>query len=298
MFRPELTAEGRRSAVFRFEADPNSNETVLANLPGMYWFARTRGPRPGAEVLAEHPTVRTVDGPMPLVVTGRYGAGTTALVAVEETWRWRRDVGGVWFEAFWLQLIRHVTRHQLLGRDRRFVLQSDRPRYELGESVTLLLTGLDASEVATWPDRLYVEVTDMAARPVARVPLVRVGQGANLYEGTFVPPRAGGFVARVEPAFASPGRTPPALAIRVEAGGPELRRLEPDHEALRQLAKQTGGVAVEPADLHRIAERLDDRCIQIPDDVSEPLWDTKLVLAIFVLIIGSEWLLRKMLGMV
>ena len=53
-FRPALTAEGRRSSVFRLEADLKLNETMLASLPGMYWFARTQGTRPGADLEGLH----------------------------------------------------------------------------------------------------------------------------------------------------------------------------------------------------------------------------------------------------
>jgi len=297
-FRPQLTVEGQRSSVFRFETDPNANERTVANLPGMFWHAQTQGPAPGVEVLAEHPTVRTVEGAMPLLVLGRYGAGSTGFAGIEETWRWRREVGGRLFDVYWLQLIRSLTRGQFLGRDRRFVLQTDRPRHALGDPVVLTLTVLDKAEATALPAELLVEIADRADRIVARVRLNRLGEGAATYEGTFAPPHPGSFMARLDASVVRPGQRPPSARIQVVSRGPELRQLEPDPDALRQLARRTGGLAVGLAELAQIAERIEDRSVEVPDDIGEPLWDTKLVLAVFVLIIGIEWIMRKALGLV
>ncbi len=297
-FHPQLTVEGWRSSVFRFEPDPNANERTVTSLPGMFWFARTQGPRPGVEVLAEHPTARTVDAAMPLLVLGRYGAGATGFAGIEETWRWRREVGSELFDVYWLQLIRVLTRGQLLGRDRRFVLRTDRPRHDLGEPVVLSLTVRDEADAASLPDRLSTEIADANDRVVAHVGLTRLGKGAATYEGVFTPPGPGGFVARLDASLLRAGQRPPVAMIHVDAAGAELEELTPDHEVLRQLARRTGGLAVGLDGIGQIAERIEDRSVEVPDDVSEPLWDSKLVLVMFVLIIGVEWILRKALGLV
>ncbi len=297
-FQLRQTPEGRHSHVFRFESDPNANDSLLAGLPEMYWFARTQGAKPGVEVLAEHPTVRTVEDAMPLVVAGRYGAGTTIFVGVEETWRWRRGVGSVFFDAFWLHLIRYAARHQLLGRDRGLVLSADRTQYEPGDPVVLTLRSSDPQEQMTTPDRVTAFVTDAAGRLVTRVALNRLGKGSSTHEGTFRPPRSGNFIARLEADATIPGQPLLSVTIRVESAGPEMRRVEPDHDLLKQLASRTGGLAVGVGEIGRISEHLEDRRVHIPDDVARPLWDTKLVLILFTLIIGTEWVWRKVSGMV
>ena len=297
-FGLRLTVEGRRSSVFRFETDADANERAIADLPGMFWYARTRGPRSGAEVLAEHPTARTVDGPMPLLVMGRYGAGTTGFAGIEETWQWRREVGGRLFDTYWLQLIRRLTRGQFLGRDRRFVLETDRPRYRLGERVVVTMTVLDKAEAAALPDRVFAEVVDPQGRVVTRARLTRLGKTSGTYEGVFSPARVGSYAARVDSSLVRAGQKPAAAMIHVEPAGREMRQLEPDHETLSRLASRTGGLAVGLDGIDRIAEQIEDRSVEVPDDIGEPLWDTKLVLALFVLIIGVEWILRKALGLV
>jgi len=296
-YRLRPTVEGKRSAVFRFDADPNAGASVVANLPGMYWYARTQGARPGAEVLAEHATVKSVEGPMPLLVSGRYGAGVTVFSAFEETWRWRRDVGSVFFDPYWIQVLRHAARDRLLNRDRRLRLHAHRSRYDVGEVVVLSLVVRDASEAAAWPERVFAEVSDAKGQSVVRVPLTRIGKGADTYEGSLAASSAGSFVVRAESPMAAGSGAPASVTIRVDSGGVELRRPEADPALLRLLAEKTGGLAEAPERIDRIAERLLDRSVHIPDDISEPLWDTRLVLILFVLIIGVEWVLRKASGM-
>lgn len=235
---------------------------------------------------------------MPLLVMGRYGAGSRAFAGIEGTWRWRRDVGRRVFDAYWLQLIRRLTRSQFLGRDRRFLLQVDRPRYDLGQQVVVTLNVLDKAEAAAMPAEVPAEVVDSEDRIVDRVRLSRIGKGAETYEGVFASSRSGSFAVRVPLPSVAPGQGPPTVMIHVAGTGPELRQLAPDHAALRALARRTHGLAVGPDGIAQIAERIEDRSVQIPDDISEPLWDTKLVLALFVLIIIVEWVLRKAIGLV
>ncbi len=297
-FQVQLTPEGRTSSIFRFETDPAENERTLASLPGTFWFAKTLGAAPGAEVLAQHPTVRTVEGAAPLLVVGRYGIGNTGFSAVEETWRWRREVGNRLFDVYWLQLIRRLTRSQFLGRDRRFTLHTERATYELGQPVVVTLTVRDKSELAALPSEMTAEVVDVDGRVVDRVRLVRIGQASNTYEGTFLPRGDGAWSVRLASAFVRAGLRPPSAVVRIEARGPERRQIAPDHDALRRLAQATGGVAVAVGDIGDLAGRLEDRSVRIPDDVSEPLWDSKLVLVLFVLIITMEWVWRKAVGLV
>ena len=51
-------------------------------------------------------------------------------------------------------------------------------------------------------------------------------------------------------------------------------------------------------ELASLADGIEDRSVAIADDLAEPLWDTKLVLLLFVLIITTEWVVRKSMDLV
>ena len=87
------------------------------------------------------------------------------------------------------------------------------------------------------------------------------------------------------------------MPVRVERPDLEGRRVEADHEALEHIASATGGRVIELDDLEKVFGEIRDRSVRIPDDIVEPLWDSKLVLGLFVLMILMEWVLRKAFGL-
>jgi hypothetical protein len=72
----------------------------------------------------------------------------------------------------------------------------------------------------------------------------------------------------------------------------ESRRPAADHQTLELIASSTGGSSHCLDRLEEVLATIADRSLLIPDDVEESLWDSKLVLLLFVLLIGSEWALR------
>ncbi len=231
------------------------------------------------------------------MVSGRYGAGRVFFCGTDDTWRWRRGDGEWVFDTFWLQVCRSLTRPRSLGADRRVVLRTDRSRYEYGERVELSAEVVDGELLAVLGEELHALVRDGLDRPVRRVTLARLGERANVFEGWFVPDRAGSYGLELEDYPGRLGQRRASAMIHVADADVELRRSEADRATLARLASETGGAVLV---VERIVEDLGsirDRSVQIPDDVSEPLWDSKLALAMFSLLLVSEWVLRKAFGM-
>jgi hypothetical protein len=322
-FVPRVTPEGERSRLFRFdlggplpggrgseagETHPIRNpqsamhnpSSPVSTLPGWYWFARTLGPRPGAEVLLEHPTMQGGDGPMPLVVLGRYGAGKTLFHASDDTWRWRRGAGELIYDGYWVQVVRTLMPAREPGTDRRLVLRPRKRRYQYGERVDVQVQINDPALLSVVEEPVRLTVHDRDDRPVAQIEAQRLGSASPLFEGSFIPPGAGTFSFAVEGLpSADPASQPVATAsIQVERASLEFRRPEADHAALEHLAAETGGQVVPLERMTEVFADLRDRSVRIPDDVSETLWDSKLAFTLFVVLIAAEWILRKVYGMI
>jgi len=298
-YQLELTPEGRDNPVFRFEQQPEENLTTIAALPPLFWYAPTLGPKPAAEVLARHPLDRTVSGPVPLVVTGRYGAGRIYYHGTDDTWRWRRGTGEAYYDAYWLQAVRYCTENRLLTQTRAARLFADRKRYDYAEpvKVTLQLASPDLAQAL--PQDITGRYRSLDHKHAGQFTLTRLGPKARIFEGRFTPPAQGSYT--VEADLEDPAAGPqarPQLAIQVRATSLELVHRQADHEALRQLAEQTGGEVLYLDELERLATLLPDRRVKIPDDIAEPIGDTRLVLGLMVLILAIEWSLRKWFGLI
>lgn len=330
-YRPVLTAEGRRSRLFHsLPTDRDGSSEVddpFASLPECYWFARTLGPRGGASVLAQHPTATTLAGPAPLAVLGRYGSGKIFFQATDDTWRWRRHTGELFHDAYWVQVARLLRREHSASPQRKFAIRTDRKVYPFGQNVLIQLEVLDAALLAQLGDTVDATIarqgltagsTTNGAAPVdsrdaatgsptaesgdriavARATLRRIGADGRVFEGSFLPARPDAYIVQGEELpGASSGSTPDA-AFRVEQPDLESRRPEADLATLARIAESTGGAIVPLDQLDEYFATIRDRSVQIPDDVSEPLWDSRLMLILFVAALSGEWILRKWFGLI
>ncbi len=112
-----------------------------------------------------------------------------------------------------------------------------------------------------------------------------------------MPPRPGSYLVETQDIAPRPGERPGSVLVRVERPNLEARRPEADHDTLERIAAATGGAVIELNDLEAAFGAIRDRSVRIPDDLVEPLWDSKLVLMLFVTMISMEWVLRKAFGL-
>lgn len=295
-YLPELTTDGRANPIFRLEREAEANEQTFRGMPGFYWFAKVARAQFGATVLAVHPTASTQAGPLPLAVLGRYGAGRTFFLGTDELWRWRQYSGDSYYESIWLQIIHTLARGRKLGTATPWQLQTDRRRYELGQEVRISLACTESGPSAQGAD-LEVWVKDAHGAPEARVQLRPVEGSDREWEGRFVPTSAGSLFLTMS----VPGHTyqPSVLSrsIVVERLNPEMSRREANHEYLQRIAAGTGGVFRRLSDGYLdLAEIIPDRSVQIADDIEEPIWDSRLMFALLMIMLTSEWAIRRWKG--
>jgi uncharacterized membrane protein len=306
-FRPVLTREGTSSSIFRFFADRQRNERFLREeIQPLFWYARqVRIKRGIGEVLAEHPAESDPDGrKAPLLVLGHFGGGRTLFSAIDDSWRWRFYTGESVFDTYWVQQLRHLARSRKLGQ-RRVTFVSDRPVYELGHQVRGTLRILDPQILPQLPEQIRVEIhsSDGAAtqpaggsQVVRREILVKQEGSPDTYNVSFTAERAGRFVMKL-PSLAA-GIEPIDLPFDVNVPRLELAEPQVDRVTLARLASETGGTLVDPAGARDVLPRLIPSVARVlPIETSEPLWDAPLAMLLFVFLITTEWLMRKLNGM-
>jgi hypothetical protein len=317
-FRPVQTPEGRSHRLFPTATKEEHAESWFDSLPELYWIARSYGPMPGATVLVRHPALRTrgdadeAPQPMPLLVLGRYGAGRILFQATDETWRWRRyrsgdTPAGEWLhDTYWVQVVRTLAPARRTVRDQEYTIRTDRRVYRFGDRVRIEVEVLDAAWLNRVTDSMALLLAEQIEVPegeqedsvaVQRCEAIRRSPDSRLFEAVLVPPRPGRYQIRLDQPPPNIGNRLNSAAIRVEAPEMERRRPEADHDALAQIADMTGGQVVELNELSSVFSGIRSRSIQIPDDIVEPLWDSKLALIFFTLIISTEWILRKAYGL-
>ena len=319
-FRPTLTPEGRRSRVFRLAADRDASHALFSALPKLYWYARTNGPAPGASVLAQHAVGDGAMESLPIVVTGRYGAGRVFFQATDDTWRWRRHTGEFMHDTYWVRVVRELMRRARVAQDRRYLLATDRRTYPYGQPVRVQVDVYDARLLSRQQDVVTVAVSELrpplrttppsgsdepqeshAAKdvrtPIDKINLRRIGSDSVTFEGIWLAPRPGRYALEVAELARAEGARVPSVRIHIDRPNLEAQHPEADHDALARMALATGGKVIDLDQLESVFAGIADRSVMIPDDIVEPLWDSKLAFGLFVVMISMEWIFRKANGL-
>ncbi len=314
--RPQPLAEALNVLRLRSESvasgAPRRSEAQSwpANLPQFLWAQDIGRLKPTAEVLAasqEFPDLGGgAPGALPLVSRIRYGGGQAVYVASDETWRWRYGRGELYFQQFWIQIIRMLGRERLQQRDERVYLQVSNRRVQSGQQVKVSLHVRDAQLARDPKPRISIAVTkaDNPKGPALdRIDLTPVGaaegsgaDGAGReYSAVWQANVNGDLVLRVLDASMEDAAGEP---IEIIAPDDELRQPATDHPRLQTLADETGGKVVALSDLDQLNTLIPRRATRTPNDIREALWDSPLAMLLVVLLITAEWIGRKVIRLV
>jgi hypothetical protein len=290
-FQVALTDAGAHDPMLFFDPNPELNRRIWNSLPGMYWCGVADRVKPGATVLAEHPTQTGSEGKIPLMAIERAGEGTSFMSMVDSTWQWRFRVGDTYFYQFWGQVIRSLMPHELPGQNQLVRLTADRATYKLGERVVLRARVLTPTFQPVRLPQLSAELRrpDGQRFPVALEP---VPGAAGVYSGEWLPPRAGAYAATV-----ASGKAKASTNLVVEPSGLELEEPQQHEALLRQIAAISGGKYLLLSEAAGLPSLLPDRRQEFRSRVERELWDAPLPLILFVGLVVLEWILRKRKGL-
>lgn len=283
------------------------NRLIWSSLEGVYWHYPVRREKPLANVLMRHsnPRMANAAGPHVLMATQLVGAGRSAFVGFNSTWRWRRD-DETYFNRFWIQMLRFLVEGRLLGGRSRGLIMTPKDQYELGESVVLTIRALDTAFNPLLVPELELEVIRPAADgtsavedPDGPVVLTPIPDREGYYQGRFIPRRHGAyrFILHL------PGRTasrpaaderPIRKEISVRPSDIEMQNTALNKKALTRLAEASGGKYFEIDQTDRLADRIPDASRSyVMRERPRPLWDNAYILIALIGVLTLEWALRK-----
>ncbi len=256
--------------------------------------------KPGAVTLATltpesmyRPNGVGADVQWPGVLMMRFGAGTSVYVATDEIWRWRYGRGEDLSERFWVPLIRQMGRASLTRGDRNLLLTVTPEDATVGQGVRVVIELLDQSLIDARPSAIVTEVVagDGLSMPIVLAPDPD-GRG-RYFSGVWTPTESGRFVVRINDPLM--GRHESERVVRVAWPDDESRRPETDHGLLKNLSETTGGQFLEVSAFAEIEALLPNREVTIAGEPEiETLWDKPISLLVFLLLVGFEWIWRRL----
>lgn len=295
-FRVSVTDFGWSSPHLQLGDDLAQSRQIWANFPAMlFWYLSVESAKPAARVLATHPSETMANGdPLPILTMQYVGQGLVLFHSTDDTWRWRHKVGDVYFARYWIQAVRYLSRAKLLGQHQQVELISDRQTYRRGEPVEFRVR-FPESEPGPENDSGVALVIERKGQE-NRVTLSRNPASPTTFSGTFTPRGDGKYRAWL--ATPQVRGEQPEVNFSVLAPASETERLELNRRDLEWAAQQSGGKFYTFSTAKQLLDDLPSG-IRIPVESRppKPLWNQWYVLLIFLLLLTTEWVARKRLGM-
>lgn len=286
----ELTAAGKNSPMLRLSDKPEENVALWKELPPVYWVSKVARPKPAAEVLLvdPDPSKESRFGKMPVIAVQQYGLGQVMFVGTDNTWRWRKNVGDLYYTALWGQIAQRVSLPRLLGVSKLTQLTSDRQNYLTGDRVTVFARLYSAGyEPMKQPSVKGFFGLKSGLGPRPEVILRPIPEQPGLYRGEFVAPAAGSYQFLVE----HDPNAPMDFSVtepRFEFGATAMN--EP---LLRELSAATGGAFFREEDLYLLPETISNQSERVRSPLEVELWCSPIYFLLLLGVASAEWLLRK-----
>jgi hypothetical protein len=311
-FDTARTTLGKGHPIMFAASDEELNEQLWKTFPRFYWHHPVQGPKPKAIVLLERESGGP-DGGSCLMAVQRYGEGAVCFSALDSFWRWRYPYESFDYDRLWTRIVRYLGETRLMGTQQQVALGTDRRTYSPGEQVEITLQILDPALMAQLAgEQVFVSVTSPRGDKTM-VQLQPARDGRPAYQGTYGAKAVGSMLVQARQIRPEgPSDQKPLFDVkhsfRVKMQSLEDKDTSADIEGMRELAAATNGVST----TYRTIGEVDTLAEKIPTErqtlektvTKEVVFDWVggvpsfvVFFALFVVLISSEWSLRKWWGL-
>jgi hypothetical protein len=250
--------------------------------------------RPGATALLVHPEKKVGKRPelkpLPLIATHHFGKGEVLFIGVEETWRWRDGTADRLTARFWGTFAVQLGLPHLLGNARRSQLDLERGDPVLGRQGAVKARLLDPKYEPLTRQRVKAVLVNMETRAEREVPLERVPAQPGEYRAMLPNDAPGKHELRIP---SGEGVEAAVLPFRVELPPRhEMLQVGLADEALAGMASASGGRFHREESLHTLPDAIEGASHFFTERREVLLWGP-LAMALFILLITAEWVVRK-----
>lgn len=292
--RQTFVASGPLEGAFSLAGDPERNREIWAGLQPPRWAAGSEA-LPGSETVLEiSDGTRKADS----IVYRRVGAGRTLYSGIEETWRWRYEVGDLHHQKFWNQAAKWVMEAPFPVQDKHVALDSGAMTYAPGDTAEIRVRVRDNQ------GRLRLDAKAQAqlfkdGKKVATVALSADGNSSGVLRGRTAELEEGDYEVRVSTADLpdSDIKVRSTFTVKPQGAG-EMAQLHCDEELLQQLAFHSGGTYLREEEIGRLADLLKPLSQGRVEESETILWQSWWWFVPLVLLLTLEWVLRKRSGMI
>jgi len=290
-FRMQVSEEALQHPVFQI-TDRGSSREAWAQLPPFTQYGRVDAAKPGAEIWAVHQTDQGPRGPRVLMAAQRYGAGLSAVLTIQNFWRWRlaKDADPQQFDRFWRQLFRFLSE---AGRQDVSINFADQDLHPAMDVQVVLEKQPNPRNLLDKNQTFMVRVED-SRKQVLREQKVEL-QPQKPVDFRFRAERADVYSITVLDALKAPIAS---RAVEIRDTNVEFQNTARDMETLKQWASVSDGLAFkreECPDATALVRKITSSIekARLNAQIRRPVGVNGWMLSLILSCLGAEWLLRK-----
>ena len=284
----QLTPQGQRHYVMQFEPEPQLNARRWAQLPPLLGANRFQQVKPGATVLAVGPNGQI------LLVSQLFGTGRVLAFAGDSTYQWRYHGFVEEHQTFWRQVVLWLAKMEGGGSGTAWI-SVENNRLFPGDTAKfqVFLRSEAGEEVRGFPATASVLKSD---NTIESVPLVlENGIPTGSFRSTDF---SGDYQIQAEAILDGEPKQATARFL-VQDRSLELDNPVAYPKLLADIAAITGGRSVPPEQLGALIEELLKQSDELVEkrETKRTLFDSWYLLLAFIIILATEWFLRKYWGL-
>ncbi|MFQ5850032.1 MAG: glutamine amidotransferase [Candidatus Binatia bacterium] len=299
--RAVLTSAGKAHPITRIFPDPRANEKAWKKMPRLTTLNRAARPKGEVLLLAARDDASTE---WPLLTVGKFGKGRTLALLSDDFWRWNFiSIGEKESFQGHQKLIRQAVRW--LAQEPSFeqvkitfIGGSRRP----GEKMELRVRVLKDDFSPTSHAALQLRITGPDGERVLLEAMPATEEGE--YSAEFIPTKEGSYSLEAEAKLSGKPLGSDKKNFLVSFAHGETDDGRPQVNLLKRIAEMSQGEFLPVSQwndksLERIMAKLERLSpSQIVVRRETPLWGTPWIVALILLLLGSEWWLRRSWGLI
>ena len=294
-YKLQLTADGKVEPLMALADTPMENLARWDIQEPLLGYSKVKRAKPGALVLAEHPTERNQFGKRILVATQNYNAGRVMVFTPNSSWRWQmlQSHQDETHQRFWRQVAKWLT----TAPKEHLKLDIAKTAYTLKEPVVIQVTATDRRFEPTNQARLRAVLIDETGKR-KEIRLEPVLGEDGLYSARFIPNRYGEYTVTATGTLNGESLGEQQTLFEVKPSYAEFSKAELNVALLKALAEGSGGKYYPLEEASQLVQQIPlvESATSTITDVD--IWDMPLIFALLLAMLGLEWFLRKRVGLV
>ena len=294
-YKLQLTPDGKVEPLMALADTPMENLARWEIQEPLLGYSKVKRAKPGALVLAEHPTERNQFGKRILVATQNYNAGRVMVFTPNSSWRWQmlQSHQDETHQRFWRQVAKWLT----TAPKEHLKLDIAKTAYTLKEPVVIQVTATDRRFEPTNQARLRAVLIDETGKR-KEIRLEPVLGEDGLYSARFIPNRYGEYTVTATGTLNGESLGEQQTLFEVKPSYAEFSNAELNVALLKALAEGSGGKYYPLEEASQLVQQIPlvESATSTITDVD--IWDMPLIFALLLAMLGLEWFLRKRVGLV